>query len=117
MTKDKHNHAKKRVSIPPGTDLNGDTKLIRLEADLLALAEYRFNTITRFPEMRYRDEVKWKPLNDFALNSLVRALKKQGTPYASKARVGELLESDFSQKVNPIKAYFESLAPVQGRSH
>ena len=114
MTKDKHNHAKKRVTIPPGTDLNGDTKLIRLEADLLSLAEYRFNTITRFPEMRYRDEVKWKPLNDFALNSLVRALKKQGTPYASKARVGELLESDFSQKVNPIKAYFESLAPVQG---
>jgi hypothetical protein len=32
MSKDKENHAKKHVSIPPGTDLNGDTKLYRLEA-------------------------------------------------------------------------------------
>lgn len=112
MSKDKENQAKKHVLIPPETDLNGDTKLIRLEAALREMAEFRFNTITRFPEMRLKGSKEWKRLDDFMLNSMVRALKKRGTPYAFKTRVSELLESDFSEKVNPIKEYFDKLHPV-----
>lgn len=114
MPKDKDNRAKKHVTIPPETDLNGDTNLIRLEAALLDLAEYRFNTITRFPEIQYLHSKKWHRLDDFRLNSMVRALKKRGTTYANKTRVGELLESDFSKKVNPIRAYFEGLETFEG---
>ncbi|NET37018.1 MAG: virulence protein [Cyanothece sp. SIO1E1] len=112
MPKDKENQAEKHVYIPPETDLNGDTKLIRLEASLREMADFRFNTITRFPEIRYKNSKAWKRLDDFRLNSMVRALKKRGTPYAFKTRVSELLESDFSEKVNPIKAYFDNLKPV-----
>lgn len=114
MSKDTKKLAKKHVQIPPGTDLNGDTNLIRLEAALRDMAEFRFNIITRFPEVRYRGEHTWARLDDFALNSLVRALKKQGVTYASKTRVGELLESDFSEEVNPIMEYFDSLGKVEG---
>ena len=112
MLKDKENQTKKHVHIPPQTDLNGDTKLIRLEAALREMADFRFNTITCFPEMRHKNTSKWKRLDDFSLNSMVRALKKRGTPYAFKTRVGELLESDFSEKVNPIKEYFDNLQPI-----
>ncbi|MBK8194572.1 MAG: hypothetical protein IPK76_15660 [Lewinellaceae bacterium] len=84
--------------IPPGTNLNGDTKLARLEAALCEMAEFRFNTITRFPEIKDKAAADWKRLDDYMLNSIVRALKKQGVPYAAKTRVGELLESDFSRK-------------------
>lgn len=112
MSKDKENHAKKHVHIPSGTDLNGDTKLIRLEATLREMANFRFNTITRYPEIQYKGSSKWKRLDDFGLNSIVRALKKRGSPYAFKTRISELLESDFSEKVNPIKEYFDNLQPV-----
>jgi hypothetical protein len=42
------------------------------------------------------------------------ALKKQSIPYAYKTRVGELLESDFSDEVDPIIDYFETLGPFRG---
>lgn len=114
MSEDTAVYAKKHVSIPPGTDLNGDTKLVRLEAALREMADFRFNTITRFPEIKYKSATRWNRLDDFTLHSIVRALKKQGVPYAAKTRVAELLESDFSQKVNPILEYFEKLPPVPG---
>jgi predicted P-loop ATPase len=114
MSKDKENHAKKHVSIPPGTDLNGDTKLYRLEAALREMAESRYNTITRFPEIKFHYSNEWKRLDDFTLNSIVRSLKKQSIPYAYKTRVGELLESDFSDEVDPIIDYFETLGPFRG---
>ena len=49
MSKDKKNYANKRVEISEGTDLNGDSKLLQLEAALKAFADFRYNTITRFP--------------------------------------------------------------------
>lgn len=112
MPKDTKKRAKTHVFIPPGTDLNGDTKLMQLEAALRDMASFRFNTITRFPEIQYKGAHAWSRLDDFALNSIVRALKMQGTPYASKTRVGELLESDFADEVNPVQVYFDHLSNV-----
>jgi len=114
MSKDKKNYAKKRVEIAEGTDLNGDIKLLKLEAALRAFADFRFNTITRYPEVRYKGAPYWQRIDDFMLNSIVRHLKGSGVSYASKTRVGELLESDFSEEVNPVKEYFEGLNAFTG---
>ena len=115
MHKDKKNHAKKRVEIAEGIDLNGDRKLQQLEAALRAFADFRFNSITRYPEVRYKGDAPiWKRIDDFALNSIVRHLKNTGITHASKTRVGDLLESDFSERVNPIQAYFEDLPSFEG---
>lgn len=114
MSKNKEIPAQTHVEIPVGTDLNGDTKLLRLETALKELAAYRYNVITRFPELRYHGEDEWKRLDDFALNSIVRALKKMGSPYATKSKVGELLESDFATSINPVREYFETLPPFSG---
>jgi|APTNR8051073442_1049403.scaffolds.fasta_scaffold03172_1 predicted P-loop ATPase len=114
MHKDKQFRAKKRVEITEGTDLNGDSKLLQLEAALKSFADFRFNTITRYPEVKYREDGEdWKRLDDFTLHSIVRHLKNTGIIQASKTKVGELLESDFAEKVNPIRAYFEQLPPPQ----
>ena len=98
------------VRIPPGTDLNGDPYGSQLEAALLKIADYRFNTISRFPELKLNSsEAKWKRLDDYTLNSIVRELKNKGIKRVSKTVVGELLESDFSPKINPVRQYFEAL--------
>lgn len=114
MSKDTKNYAKKRVEIPKETDLNGDSKLLQLEAALRAFAKFRYNTITRYPEVKYKGASNWNRLDDFTLNSIVRHLKGSGISHASKTRVGELLESDFSDKVNPIKEYFGGLDSFRG---
>ena len=115
MHKDKKNHAKKRVEIAEGIDLNGDRKLQQLEAALRTFADFRFNSVTRFPEVRYKGASQnWRRIDDFTLNSIVRHLKSKGITHASKTKVGELLESDFSELVNPIKEYFEALPSFNG---
>ena len=114
MSKDKENQPKKRVEIAESVDLNGDSKLRQLEAALRAFADFRFNAITRFPEVRYKGANDWNRLDDFRLNSIVRHLKNTGVYHASKTKVGELLESDFSGKVNPIQEYFETLPFFDG---
>ncbi len=114
MSKDKENGPKKRVEIPKGTNLNGDRKLLRLEAKLNDIAGFRYNTITRVPEFKYHhDDEDWCRIDDFTLNSIVRELKMQGLSFATSAAVGQLLESDFSDKVDPIQSYFESLPKVK----
>lgn len=114
MHKDKENQPKKRVEISDETDLNGDRNLLRLEAGLRKFADFRFNTITRFPEVKFQSSNTWKRIDDFTLNSIVRHLKSTGLSFASKSKVGDLLESDFSKQVNPIKEYFEHLPPFTG---
>ena len=114
MSKDKQNYDKKRVEIPENTDLNGDSKMLQLEASLKSFADFRFNSITRFPEVKYLEEGTWKRIDDFTLNSIVRKLKGLGITHASKSKVGDLLESDFSKQVNPIKEYFNQLNGFNG---
>ena len=112
MHKNKENQPKKRVEVPEGIDFNGDSRLQQLESALKQLADFRYNAITRFPEIKYKGKNTWERLNDYRLNTLVRRLKSSGVSHASKAKVGDLLESDFSPTINPIKEYFQQLKPV-----
>ena len=98
------------VNIPPGSDLNGDPHHNQLEAALIKIADFRFNLISRFPELKFKaPNAKWKRLDDYTLNSIVRDLKNKGIRRVSKTIIGELLESDFSPKINPVRQYFETL--------
>lgn len=111
--KNKKNRGKIEINIPEGTNLNGDKKLERLERSLKELAEYRYNTVTRCSEIRY-PRGDWQRLDDFELNTLVRKLKQNGVTYASRSGLAGLLESDFSDEVNPIEDYFDTLPDFQG---
>ena len=105
MSKGKEKHEQKRVEIPKETDLNGDSKLFQLETALSSFANYRFNSITRFPEIQYQGcDKEWKKLEDYKLHSIVRRLKNTGTTHASKTKVGELLESYLSETWTSLRA-------------
>ena len=127
MSKDKKKRANKHLEISPGTNLNSDTqkndksereedleRIKGLEASLRMMADFRFNTITRFPEWRKKGALRWKRMDDYTLNSIVRSLKKKGLTKVYKGTVSNLLESSFSPKVNPIQEYFRKLKPFTG---
>ena len=62
------------VKIPPGTDLNGASPKSNFERKLLEIGDYRFNTISGFPEIKFKKEgQKWKRLDDYTLNWSGRA--------------------------------------------
>ena len=113
------NDHKKEISIPKGMDLNKVRKLRQLEEALLEYADFRYNVLTRFPEIRFKPSNgrvfhKWHRLNDFILNSLVREISLNGVPIATRQKIGELIESTFSKRSNPIHDYFKELPPPQG---
>ena len=109
---------KKEIVIPKGTNLNGNKRTWQLEEALQERAEFRFNVLTRFPEIRFLKSngkhSPWRRINDYILNSLVRDLRKSGLGFASRNNVSELIESTFSKGVNPIHEYFRSLPIVEG---
>ena len=109
---------KKEIVIPKGTNLNGNKRTWQLEEALQERAEFRFNVLTRFPEIRFLKSngkySSWRRINDYILNSLVRDLRKSGLGFASRNNVSELIESTFSKGVNPIHEYFHSLPVVEG---
>ena len=110
---------KKEISIPKGMDLNRVRKLKQLEEALLAKADFRYNVLTRFPEIRFKPVdgrvfLKWHRLNDFILNSLAREISLDGVPIANRQKIGELIESTFATRSNPIHDYFKELPVAKG---
>jgi len=80
-----------------------------LEKFLAEKYDFRFNEITRMPELREKGAGEWVRMDDYRLNSIVRAAKRKGLKAASKARVAETIESDFARLANPIQEYFKEL--------
>ena len=70
--------------------------------------DFRYNTITDTPEWRTSTDTRFKPLDDYRLNSLSFELESKGS-YISTDKIFKLLKSDFVALVNPIKEYFEGL--------
>jgi len=79
---------------------------------------FRFNTIKCKPELinLVENEKDFKPLDKYRLNSLKRELDANGIE-ASVNTIKELLESNFSDAVNPIQEYFTELAQWDKQSN
>lgn len=69
---------------------------------------FRYNTITDSPEWRTSTGTRFKPLDDYKLNSLSFELESKGAN-VSTDKIFKLLKSDFVPLVNPIKEYFDGL--------
>lgn len=69
---------------------------------------FRYNTITDMPEWRKSTDTRFKPLDDYKLNSLSFELESKGSN-VSTDKIFKLLKSDFVALVNPIEEYFEGL--------
>lgn len=69
---------------------------------------FRYNTITDTPEWKTSTDTRFKPLDDYKLNSLSFELESKGSN-VSTDKIFKLLKSDFVTLVNPIEEYFEGL--------
>jgi len=82
------------------------TKLQEVEDYLNLSYEFRYNTIKQKPE--YLENKIWKPLDKYKLLSIKRELDSFNL-IISKENLLDILSSDFSPAVNPVKNYFDLL--------
>ena len=87
----------------------------KLERELTGMAEFRFNVITRSPEVKFKVKgSRWISIDDYTLNSIIREIKRRGFKFSKRSVISEILASDFAPEINPIRAYFKSLS-YQGK--
>lgn len=75
----------------------------------------RYNTVLAQLEFRPADDSQapFVPMSDLHINSVYRALQKEGIPFNLNTLYA-LLHSDFVSPFDPFEAYFDSLAPWDG---
>lgn len=95
---------------------NFNNKARALEEALGRRWDFRFNVITRIPEFRIKDKGEFQRIDDYALNSITRQLRLVGTPYSTRTRIAETIESGYAPLVNPIEDYFLELQ-ADGQDH
>jgi predicted P-loop ATPase len=90
----------------------------KIEEYLKEHYSFFYNEIKGKPESLSfdRDEKGFTPMDKFKLNSLKRELNAAGID-SNTQDIKELLESDFCERVNPIKDYFKQLKPWTGEDH
>ena len=80
----------------------------KVETYLTSSAEFRKNVVTGKIEYRSEHDVKWSTITDYYVNSMLRQMRKFNIK-VTKDRINEVLDSDFSQRHDPIKSYFDGL--------
>lgn len=85
-----------------------------IEKYLVLKYDFRFNTIKQKPEFRQLGEnSRFVPVDKYSLNSFKRELDANGLN-SSSDNIKQILESSFSDRVNPIKDYFLTLPQWKG---
>lgn len=82
----------------------------QIESFLQEKYEFRFNVIKCKPEYRLKESSNsaFHPISKFNLNSFKRELDTIGIS-TSAENIRAILESDFSQRIHPVKEYFSQL--------
>ncbi len=79
--------------------------------------DFRYNTVTCRTEAREIDkDDKFRAIEDFELNSILRRMRQNGIS-ATRNFIKETLNSDFTEKCNPILSYFNNLSHDKGKDY
>ncbi len=82
----------------------------RIERQLNVLYDFRFNIVKSRTEYRAANTCDlYQPVTKFALNSFRRRLDVTAGITTSADNIRMILESDFAEKVHPIREYFTTL--------
>lgn len=84
-------------------------KTNNVESFLKTGYDFLYNEITNKLVYRTKKETQYKEVDDFELNTILRAVKNSGEKRILKKEIGEILNSDFTAVFNPFKQYFDSL--------
>ena len=85
------------------------SKNAQIEAFLSAHYEFRYNSVLHRAEYRTRGENYYVAIDRYRINTLKRALDKEADIQTSTENLYSIIESDFSPRINPVQAYFQSL--------
>ena len=85
----------------------------RIEEFLREHYAFRYNTVKSRAEFRSSDG-EFLPVTKYRLNSFRRELDRTIGISTSAENLRSMLESDFSERVNPVQAYFHKLPLVTG---
>ncbi|HFK5529524.1 TPA: VapE domain-containing protein [Elizabethkingia anophelis] len=77
---------------------------------------FRYNEVLGKVEYKELEATVYKPMGDYVLNSMCRALVNLDYNITS-GKLLNLLESDFVQKYNPFKEYFNNLPKWDGKDY
>jgi predicted P-loop ATPase len=101
-----------KLDEPEKTPGAKSTKCQDIEKYLKSAYIFRFNTIKQKPEFKQVDEIKaeFKPLDKYKLLTIKRELDCAGYTI-SKDGLLDILCSNFSPAINPVKQYFTDLFP------
>ena len=84
----------------------------RIEEFLREHYAFRYNTVKSRAEFRSSDG-EFLPVTKYRLNSFRRELDRTIGISTSAENLRNMLESDFSERVNPVQAYFRKLPPAR----
>lgn len=103
---------------PIGTQKDNDFDLKRLKDFLETHYVIRFNSVAEKPEIknRFENDSDFEILEDYSLNSMFFKAKSEGLKVQIDL-LKRLLESDFVEKINPIKEWFRQLKPTSGTNY
>lgn len=85
----------------------------RIEEFLREHYAFRYNTVKSRAEFRSSDG-EFLPVTKYRLNSFRRELDRTIGISTSAENLRSMLESDFSERVNPVQTYFRKLPPATG---
>ena len=108
------NHTDEYGTMNPNQD--GQKKYINimeLEEFVASQADFRYNTITCFNEIRWKNSESFSEMTDQNENSLWSRAMKAGF-YCTPANIQTILRSEFVPHFNPITEYLENLPEWDG---
>lgn len=106
------------VKKPEQKEYKKTSKMQIIESYFDMKYSFRYNTIKCKPELinLSAGEKNFLPLDKYKLNSLKRELDANGIE-SSVNTIKELLESNFSEAINPIQEYFKELPKWDGKNY
>lgn len=87
-----------------------ETKNEKIERFLSTEFEFRFNDIKQKPEYKSEFDHDFVPVDKYYLNTLKRKLDGYGIT-TSTENIRSIIESEFSERINPIQKYFIEMQP------
>lgn len=106
------------------------TKNERIEEYLGKMYDFRYNEIRCIPEWKLKEGEEWQQMTTYFINSLKRELgtqvywtkTKNDEPVSASLSTSvnnlqQIIESDFVNRFNPIKDYFDNLPKWDGTDH
>jgi hypothetical protein len=100
----------KRISMNRG---GSNIEIADVEEFLSEEYDFRLNEVTSMLEWKKKNEENFRAAEDYDLSSIHRSLQHRGIKYGYD-KLNNLLNSDFINRYDPLREYFESLPQWDG---